>query len=472
MKTKLPNLLLFILLTGVFFSSCKNDTISENIPSILSFSATPENLEYGGKITISAQVKDNAVALNSARFIFSINDKIIKRDTVLLSKQSENISKEEQINLFRNAPDNAKLKITLELVNSEGGILSSSIENITLTRPVYETLYIKMDDDQVLELTRRITEPNIYECAWTTSNDIKVKILSNLTTPEDGIVLGNIGGSLDVGNASKVEFFEYSDPLTLPSKITFNIATFDLLFEGTSINDGNMYIGMAKMSAETNLPDSIYHGLIVMAGTGHFTKNGLVNFRGFPENVVIENILNPDFFEMRDGKYYFTQETGDYSIRYDTSIGFIFVYNTVLTYPTGIYMAGWGFGPPVAPYSTARSDYQFEDVTLAPGVFYYLPKVGTDTYQATVFLKVDATDFMGFNFYYQKGWGNPGYGPGGINEVTGSQLASSNLSSMPLIKGAVWRSGVVGAPFTNGVYTLNVNFTTRQLKATLVQAVE
>ncbi|MFA5047285.1 MAG: hypothetical protein WC542_15270 [Paludibacter sp.] len=468
---------LILLQIGIFFPSCK-EKIVENIPTVVSLTATPQSVVYGSKITVTADVKDNAVALYSAKLIYSVGGVEVKRDTILLKGQSETITKDFQLDLYRNAPDNGTLKITLELTNSEGGVATQSIDNIVITRPVFDKLYLKLEDSTVLEMTRRITDPNVYECAWTLTNDVKVQVLSNATTPASGLVWGDVAGAFDLSKAATPAFFELIDPLMLPTKITFNVMTFDLQFEGATINDGKTYVGMAQMNYETGLDATKFTGYKVMRGTGHFNNNGQVFFRNLPAGVVVDSILNPDFFTKRDGKYYFIGESGDYMIRYDQTVGYLFVYPTQPAFPNGLFIAGYGYGCPSATYdSQFYSDYNWDDETLPPGVYYYMPKIAANIYQCTVYLHVDVTDFIGFNFYYQKGWGDAptGSGPGGIGQITADQVASCNLESFAFASGGVWRDVSADAnlskyPFTNGIYTLQIDLAQRKLTATLVKA--
>jgi hypothetical protein len=471
MKRKIEFLALLLLPGLLFLNSCKNDEIVENIPKVVSLDVSPQTLTYGEELTVNAHLKDDAVSLYQAIFTYSIGGQNVKLDTFKLSSSDQTVTDIFKLNLYRNAPDNAQLSVKVEVMNSEGGVDSLTVSNVTVKRPTFNNLYLQLENGDVLEMTKRITDANVFECAWVLSNDINVKVLSNATTPQSGLVWGNVNGAFDLSDDGTVGFFNLLDPLIVPSKITFNILTFDLEFEGTTMDDGNMWIGLAKLSQETGIDPNTYPGITVMKGTGHFTKNGQVYFRGFPNSVDISKILNPDFFEMRDGKYYFTQETDDYIIRYDMSIGFLFVYPVDSNYPKGIYIAGWGFGPPVQPYTTVRSDYNFDDETLPPGVFYFMPKIADGVYAATVYLAVDTDDFIGFNFYYQKGWGDPvGFGPGGKAEVTGAELAYSTNDAFPLSNGAVWRENIHDPKFTNGVYLLKIDFNKRELSATLKTA--
>jgi len=470
MKRKFFILPFFLLQAGIFLTSCE-EKIVENIPEVVSITATPESLVYGDKITVVTTLKDDAVPLYMAKITFSVAGQAVKTDTISLSKKEETITDEFDMHLYRNAPDNEKVTVSVEVTNSEGGVDSMSINTITVNRPVFNKLYLKLENNDVLEMTQRITNPNEYECSWVVSNDVNVQIISDAITPANGTVWGKVNGSLDISTETEAAYFQLVDPLMLPSKIVFNVLTFDLGFEGTTISDGKMWIGMAQLNEETGINPEVYPDLKVMTGSGHFTKNGQVYFRGFAAEVDIDKILNPDFFEKKDGKYYFIQESGDYTIRYDTYVGFLYVYRVDGNYPNGIFIAGWGFGPPVAPYSTARSDYNFDDETLPPGVFYFMPKIADGAYAATVYLAVDATGFCGFNFYYQKGWGDPtGSGPDSAAEVTGSVLAYSTNDAFPLNNGAVWREGIA-TPFTNGIYSLKVDFNKRELSATLITAV-
>lgn len=139
-----------------------------------------------------------------------------------------------------------------------------------------------------------------------------------------------------------------------------------------------------------------------------FTQGEEVSFSGIEAKA-----LNRDFFKVVDGKATFSGVTGTYRIQYFSGYNYTWLHNETMTYPDCIYILGSGkWSAPV--YPDGDDSVLWGDVAYARSAPYFVvaPKVGDNTYQATMSMSTSNNDWrVLLEFYSDLSWGQEGVTP-------------------------------------------------------------
>lgn len=426
MKKFISSIIALAVVAGMVSCGKDNDK-KESAPKIVSAVLAPSSLTYGDSLQLKAVVADDIVALSTLEVAFEVDGVIVQRQSIRTKGNSATVDKKFLIPFTKGVKEGAKVIAYLTAINVDGFEAKQTIETVVMHRPRFAKLFLQMKDGSSLEMTSRASDPDIYEVAKADySNNIFARVVSkpDLT----GYIWAMVDSKMDLAMDTD-PFFNLNDPTMIPDRIIFDSRTFELKFEG---------IKLEPMTFNGSLFTVKKPGIMQLSMT--LAKDQLVDIKGFTS---LDAAIDPDFFVKDGDKYRFLGESGTYYFQYHIQKNFIYVEQSIATYPNALWACGVGMGKPTTPL-TKTTSWNWNE----PTDYCYARKIGATKYQLTVYLKHETgkewSDEVSFKFFHQKGWGG--------------ELDTRTLKS--LTNGFVAKSdGNVGATtdLAEGVYRLTLD---------------
>lgn len=385
-----------LIMATLGFNACKDDDETERMstPVIEQSTLTPETVNYGDSITLSAVVSDAVTPLSTLEVQVILNDELLSEASIRTKGNSATVSKKFKIPFAAGVQDGVPLESNLTLINVDGYEAKTTLSNVVVKRPVFEKLYLVFEDGTVKEMTPTTADKDIFEVAHSVmANSFKVKIAQKLVNNEidySGFVWTNADNGMDLGNDLS-SFYTLADPqITMTEKIVFDAKTFQVKMEGSKEEP-------IQVNGVTLTPSST----TVLAADVTLTKNQVVTVSGIDN---LATTLNPDFFSVEGATVTFLGETGTYKLQLYTDVSFLYVEQPTAVYPAALWICGVGIGRPFEPYVKTTS-WNWNN----PHDYVFCRKVSDNVFQATVYLKHETgknwDDEVSYKYFHQRGWG-------------------------------------------------------------------
>jgi len=386
------NIFVLISLLLLSFSACDDDVEfpgKPGDPQIIDPQIVSEAF-FGDSIPFSATVKDPKVPLSTLKAQLFYGDVKVS-ETSIRTKQEGTYSGKIFAPFLKEVPDGtATLKLVLQDIHF------TTVEQefpVFLTRPQFEYVLLVTVTDDTLRLDRK--EDNLYSTL--TDSSMPQLLKGVIVTPKYGangnsITFGWENNGIKEGSTTPITFLSLQSS---PYEITFNAFSYIRTpFTEYKVNGKVWILLMGKFQADMDLK-----------------KGDILAFENILD--VSRFWIDPDFFSVtNDGQILFAAIDGKYRIiAEEEGIPYFRVQtldkngNKAVMKEDGtgaIWIAGWGIAKPAM--TTGQPGWE-------PGKMLCMAPIETKVYRMTVTASGEQglgqirSDWIGFKFYYQDGWG-------------------------------------------------------------------
>lgn len=444
------NILLGLLATFMLVSCEEKDervVYPHSTPVIESATINPTSFVYGDSVTITAKVSDAITPLSTLEMRMVVNDKVVATQKLRTKGNNAEVSAKFQVAYISELTNNADVEVTLNLINVEGDVTTTSITGIKGYRTYYKNLYLVLDNGKVITLTPKGDKSDEYESPEVDlKNNIRYKIAEKITDKDQIDFSGHVWGLKD-GTIQIVDeggdYIKTAEPMKKSTTgIIFNTYTF-----GTSLL-GEDLVNISSLSLDVFM-DSEISGEAFKEGSFYIEKNKEITLTGDLKDAV----FNLDYFErVSADKVKFLGETGPWVLDYSPARKYVLVQDLDSNYPNVLLACGEGLGYPSKTKIEATTGWGFDQIKQ----FILFRKVADNTYQATVYFDAAKANFK---FFENKGWGN---------EKKSDDYALPEILINSTVKGAKDGNWYPAPAAKSGNYTITINLATKVVTAVAV----
>lgn len=445
------NILLCLFLV-LILGSCQEEPtrtfFPHSTPVIESAEISPSTFTYGDSLTITAKVSDPLTPLSTLQMTMIVNDKVVATQTIRTPGQSAEVSSKFKVAYLSELDDNAKVEVVLNLINVEGDVTVGSVEGLTAKRKYYEKLYLVLDNNDIITLTKQGNKSDKYESPEVNlRNSIRYKIAEKLTADnqidftgdvwalDDGAiqVLGERGTDITTSepmkkNTTGIIFDTYAFKTTLLGEDLENLASLDLnklvasvTYGGETFKEATFYIEKDKeIIVSSDFQDAVF---------------------------------NMDYFQRVSAtKVKYIGETGPLVLDYNANRKYVLVQELYPSYPTALLACGEGLGYPSKVNTEATSGWGFDQIKQ----FILFRKIDNNVYQGTVYIDVTKANFK---FFENKDW---------ANEKRSDDYTLPSILSSAASKNKTDGNWYTSEAATSGNYKITINLDTKVVTAAAV----
>lgn len=390
------------ILLGLFavliFTACEEKdertVFPHSTPVIESATINPTSFVYGDSVTITAKVSDAITPLSTLEMRMVVNDKVVATQKLRTAGNNAEVSAKFQVAYISELTDNADVEVTLNLINVEGDVTTTSITGVKGYRTYYKELYLVLDNGQVITLTSEGDKSDKYTSPEVgLKNSIRYKIAEKVTDENQIDFSGHVWGIKDGAIQLVDETGDYIKTTEAMKKSTTGII-FDTYAFATSLL-GEDLVNISGLSLEV-FADITIDGETFKEGSFYIEKGKKL---ALSEDIK-DAMFNLDYFErVAADTVKFLGETGPWVLDYSTSRNYLVVQDLDSNYPNVLLACGEGLGYPSKEKPEATSGWGFDQIKK----FILFKKVTDNTYEATVYLDVTKANFK---FFENKDWGN------------------------------------------------------------------
>lgn len=402
----------------------------------------------GDLVKFVAKASDEFNNLTSYELTITIAGQTVFSKNEKLEGKTGDINIETKIPFVANFEGNTYPEVILKVVNDlAAGTSEVKLEeasNILINRPATpDKLYIVDNAGQVFELNTL----DDVDYGFQTMGDLSAigmsyKIAEKLTVDNQIDYSGLVWGTKD----NKVTVIEKESD----ASISISVPEGDML-ESISFN----MFTFAANPLLANPVDVVFVSSSLpgyMEATISISEGQVVEFKNIENG--IENLLRPDFFTNASGnKAKFAGPAGQYKLYYNTSDKFIYIENTNLVYPDGLWICGLGLGFPQEPFN-ATLQWNW----WLPHEYIFCKKTADNIFETTAYFE---KGFL-FKFFRQRNWGA---------EETAHSYTMEPANWLVNAKnewGDLAGDFGSGEQFTSGVYKIEINMNTKIVRLTKV----
>lgn len=444
------NILLGVLALFMLVSCEEKDervVYPHSTPVIESVAINPTSFVYGDSVTITAKVSDPVTPLSTLEMRMVVNDKVVATQTLRTVGNSTEVSAKFKVAYISELPNDADVEVSVNLINVEGDVTSTSVKGIKGNRTYYKELYLVLDNGNVITLTPEGAKSDKYNSPEVDlKNSIRYKIAEKITADKQIDFSGDVWGFKDGSIQLVDETGDYIKTTEKMKKSTTGIM-FDTYAFATTLS-GLDLVNISSLDLEA-FEDLTIAGETFKEGSFYIEKNKEITLTGDLKNAV----FNLDYFErIADNKVKFLGETGPWVLDYSPARKYVLVQDLDPNYPNVLLACGEGLGYPSKVKIEATSGWGFDQIKQ----FIMFKKTADNEYQATVYF--DATK-ANFKFFENKGWGN---------EKRSDDYALPAILINSKAKGANDGNWYAAENAKSGNYKITINLSTKVVTAVAV----
>lgn len=386
-----------IMLSLAFMTSCEEEdkrTVFPHSTPVFESTTIDESVVYGDSISFTVKVSDPLTPLSTLEVTLVANDKVIGYRTFITRGKNLELSEKIATEFLSGLDENGAVEVIMKLTNVEGDV-TEKITKVSGKRVYFPTLYLVLENGDVIPLKPQSANPDIYESTsdLSLSNKITCRIAEKITSENEIDFSGRVWGVQDdqvqLINITGDFITVYKGRVKTTNQVIFDTHSFAANILGVEWP----VIEQLKLSDFT---DTTIDKEAFKTFTLYFEDGMNLSVADDFKDI----LFNLDYFERIDNNQVkYLGEASPLTLLYSATRKFIIVEEPMPEYPAILLVCGEGLGYPSKVKQEATSAWGFDNVLK----YIAFRKIENNIYQGTVYLNAELANFKPFE---NSGWGN------------------------------------------------------------------